>query len=122
MARLPYAAHGDTFIIAKIKEKMEGKGDARHIVGAELTAILLFDNLAPAPITIVGLDTKQLPTPEVVNERNMKQDFLMARFKGPVIEYAGGDYGAVRYKGTATGVEFLNLSASAPGVAIKKEG
>ena len=110
MARLPKAAHGDKFIIVKCGEKKEGTGEARHVVGSELTALLLYDNCAPVKFAIPGLDAKTLPNPETVNERNMKMDFLMARFTDPVIEYSGGDYGAVRYKGTATGVEFLNLT------------
>lgn len=40
----------------------------------------------------------------------MKLDFLKARFSDLVITFSGGDYGAIRYKGTATGVEFLNLT------------
>lgn len=63
-----------------------------------------------SPITIPGLDISKLPSPEVVTERNMKLDFLKARFSDLVITFSGGDYGAIRYKGTATGVEFLNLT------------
>lgn len=108
---LPAAAHGDTLPIAKIAPKYEGKGDARHIVGTELTALLPFDNMAPAPIVIPGLDAATLPTPETVTERNIKLDLLMGKFQGLVIEYSGGDFGSIRYKGRATGVTFPNLNA-----------
>lgn len=114
MPRMPKAAHGDKFAIVKVGDKKEGSGDARRVIGAELTALLLFDNCAPVKFVIPGLDAKTLPDPETVNERNMKMDFLMARLTDPVIEYSGGDYGAVRYKGTATGVEFLNLTPTPP--------
>lgn len=109
---LPRAAHGDVLPVVKIAPKFEGKGDARHIVGAELMALLTFDNLAPVPIVIQGLDASTLPAPEVVAERNMKLDLLLAKFDGLVIEFSGGDYGAVRYKGSARGVTFTNLTTS----------
>ena len=105
-----FAAHGDTLAVSKISPKYEGSGEARHIIGAQVTALLLFDNCAQVPITIPGLDISKLPSPEVVTERNMKLDFLKARFSDLVITFSGGDYGAIRYKGTATGVEFLNLT------------
>lgn len=111
---LPAAAHGDTLPIVKIAPKYEGKGDARHIVGTELTALLPFDNMAPAPIVIPGLDAATLPTPETVTERNMQLALLMGKFQGLVIEYSGGDYGSIRYKGRATGVTFTNLTSAAP--------
>ena len=38
----------------------------------------------------------------------MKLDLLIADFKGLVIEFSGGDFGAIRYKGRATGVTFTN--------------
>ena len=115
---LPAAAHGDTLPIVKIAPKYEGKGDARHIVGTELTALLPFDNMAPAPIVIPGLDAATLPTPETVTERNMQLALLMGKFQGLVIEYSGGDYGSIRYKGRATGVTFTNLTA--PGTSSPK--
>ncbi len=118
MAILPFAAHGDTFSVVKIGSKYEGTGENRRIVGAQCHGLLLFDNCAQVPITIPGLDASKLPGPEVVTERNMKMDFLKARFTNLVISYSGGDYGAIRYKGTASGVEFLNLTA--PGSASPK--
>lgn len=119
MSTLPHAAHGDTLPIVKIIPKYEGKGDARHIIGSELTAMLLFDNCKHAPIVIRGLEATKLPTPEVVMERNLKMDFLKARFTDLVITYRGGDFGAVIYNGTASGVEFLNLTP-APGNSAGK--
>jgi len=104
--------------VVKISPKYEGRGDARHIVGTELTALLPFDNMASVPITIPGLDAATLPTSETVTERNMKLDLLMAKFQGLTIGFSGGDFGAVRYKGRATGVTFINLtpaSTTAPG-------
>lgn len=114
MSTLPFAAHGDTLAVSKISPKYEGSGEARHIVGTQVTALLLFDNCAQVPITIPGLDASKLPSPEVVTERNMNLNFLKARFTDLVITFSGGDYGAIRYKGTASGVEFLNLTP-APG-------
>lgn len=111
---LPAAAYGDTLPIVKIAPKYEGKGDARHIVGTEVTAPLPFDNMALVPITIPGLDAATLPSPETVAERNMKLDLLMGKFQGLVIEYSGGDFGSIRYKGRAAGVTFTNLTASNP--------
>jgi len=111
---LPPAAHGDTLPVVKITPKHEGRGEARHIVGAELTALLPFDSMAPAPIVIPGLDAATLPTPEIVAGRNMKLDLLIAKFENLVIEFSGGDFGAVRYKGRATGVAFTNLPPGVP--------
>ncbi len=119
MANLPKEAHGDTLLVTKVSPKYEGSGDARHTVGSIVDGMLLFDNCARVPITILGLDASKLPSPEVVTERNMKMDFLKARFSDLVITFSGGDYGAIRYKGTASGVEFLN-STSAPGVSSVK--
>ncbi len=108
MATLPFAAHGDTLPIVKISPKYVGSGDARHIEGTAINALLLFDNCAQVPITIPGLDVAKLPAPEVVTERNMKLNFIQARFTDLVISFSGGDYGAIRYKGTASGIEILN--------------
>lgn len=119
MATLPHAAHGDTHVVVKIGPKYEGSGDARHVIGVVAEIILLFDNCAHVPITILGLDAAKLPAPEVVAERNMRLDFLKARFSDLVITFSGGDYGAIRYKGTASGVEFLNLTP-APGATAPK--
>ena len=112
-SRLPYAAHGDTLPVTKIETAYAGTGEARHVVGAKAIAMLLFDHCAHVPITIPGLDIAKLPTNDFVTERNMKMQFLVARFRDLVIEFSGGDYGAVRYKGTASGVEFLNLTPQA---------
>jgi len=107
---LPCAAHGDSLPIVKISPKYEGSGETRHIVGAQFTALLLFDNCAHVPITIQGLDASTLPSPELVNDRNLKLQFLIAKFQNLTITFSGGDYGSIRYKGTAAGVEFLNLN------------
>ena len=109
---LPKAAHGDTLPVVKIAPKYEGRGDARHVIGTETTVLLPFDNMAAAPVVIAGLDASTLPSPEIVTERNMKLDLIMARFDGLVIEFSGGDFGAVRYKGTAKGVTFTNMTPS----------
>lgn len=112
-SRLPYAAHGDTAPIVKIETAYAGTGEARHEVGAKATALLLFDHCAHVPITIPGLDIAKLPTDDFLTERNMKMQFVVARFRDLVIEFFGGDYGTVRYRGTASGIEFLNLTPSA---------
>ena len=39
--------------------------------------------------------------------------FLVARFRDLEITYRGGDYGAVIYSGTASGVDF-NLNSPTP--------
>lgn len=114
MAQLPYAAHGDTIPVVKVGPKYEGSGEARHLIGAVTDGMLLFDSCAHVPITIRDLDPTSLPSPEFFTERNMKMDFVLARFQNLVITFSGGDYGAIRYKGTASGVEFLNLNPPAP--------
>lgn len=110
MSILPFAAHGDTLPVVKISTKYEGSGAARHEIGTQLNALLLFDSCAQVPITVQGLDVSQMPSPELVSERNMSLKFLVAKFQNLAIAFSGGDYGAIRYKGTATGVEFLNLN------------
>lgn len=110
MAQFPFAAHGDTLPVVKIITKYEGIGAARHEVGVQFSALLLFDNCSQVPITIPGLDITKFPSADVVTQRNMKLQFLVARFQNLVITFSGGDYGAIRYKGTASGVEFLNLN------------
>lgn len=116
---LPYAAHGSKVPVAKISPKYEGKGDARRHVGSEFTGLLPFDGMAPVPIVIPGLDSSTLPSQETITERNMKLDMIVGDFQGLVIEFSGGDYGAVRYKGRATGVTFTNLTP-APGTTSTK--
>ena len=111
---LPHAAHGDCHAVIKVSPKYEGSGDARHIVGTSIDIMLLFDNCARVPVTIIGQDPMKLPSPEVVTEHNMKMNFLKARFTDLVITFSGGDYGTIRYKGTASGVEFLNLTPAEP--------
>lgn len=111
---LPPIAYGDTLYVANAQEKFKGKDAARHSIGVEVDVILLFDHLAHVPILIEGFDVKQLPAPEVISEHNMKLDLIKARFKDLRITFSGGDFGAIRYAGTATGVEFLNLTP-APG-------
>ena len=112
MALLPFAAHGDTLPVVKISSKFEGTGTARHEVGTQFHALLLFDACAQVPIVISGLDASKFPEPEIVNQRNMKLQFLVGRFQNLSISFSGGDYGSIRYKGTASGVEFLNPDPS----------
>lgn len=111
MSQLPFVAHGDTLPVVKISTRYEGSGAGRHEVGVQFNALLLFDNCAQVPIVIPGLDIAMFPPPNTVTERNMKLQFLVARFENLVIYFSGGEYGAVRYKATATGVELLNLTA-----------
>lgn len=111
---LPPAAHGSKIAVVKIAQKYEGRGETRHIIGSELTGLLPFDGMAAVPIVIPGLDVTTLPSQEVITERNMRLDLLVGDFQGLVIEFSGGDYGAVRYTGRATGVTFTNLTP-APG-------
>lgn len=108
MATLPYASHGDTLPVVKIAPKYKGKGDNRHIIGAEVTTILTFDSCAPVPIVIEGFDASKLPAQSIVNEHNMKLSFIMAQFRDLVINYRGGDFGSVIYSGTASSVEVMN--------------
>ena len=95
---LPPAAHGSKLPVVKISPKYEGKGDTRRVIGAELIGLLPFD--------------------EVITERNMRLDLLIGDFQGLVIEFSGGDFGAVRYTGYAKGVTFPNLTA--PGTSSPK--
>lgn len=110
---LPHAAHGDVLPVVKIAPKFEGKGDTRHVIGTELTVLLTFDALAAAPVVIAGLDASALPSPEIVAAHNMKLDLLLGKFDGLTIEFSGGDFGAVRYKGTARGVTFASPTQKA---------
>lgn len=120
MAQLPFAAHGDTLPVVKISTKYEGSGAARHEVGVQFNALLLFDNCAQVPITIPGLDISKFPAAEVVTQRNQKLQFLVARFRDLTIIFRGGDYGSVHYSGSATGVEFLNLTPAPAQTAPSK--
>ena len=113
MPTLPFAAHGDTLPVVKQDKAYKGKGDARQEIGSKVTALLLFDNCAHVPITIPGLDISKLPSPEVVSARNQKMQVLVARFRDLEISFRGGDYGTVHYSGTASGIEFLNLTPPA---------
>lgn len=108
---LPQAAHGSKLPVAKIGPKYEGKGDARRLIGVEFAGFLPFDGMAAVPIVIPNLDIATLPSQEVITERNLRLDLLVGDFQGLVIEFSGGDYGAVRYTGRATGVTFPNLNA-----------
>jgi len=107
MATLPLAAHGDVLPIVKITPKYEGKGESRHVVGVQFYALLLFDSCARVPITVLNLDPAALPAPDVVGEHNMKLNFLTVRFKDLVITFTGGEYGAINYRGTASGAEIV---------------
>lgn len=111
---LPRTAHGDTLPVCDVGKAYKGKGEARQEIGSKLTAMLLFDNCAHVPITIPGLDSSKLPSSDIVSERNMKMQFLVARFRDLEITFRGGDYGTVIYSGTASGVEFLNLTPPTP--------
>lgn len=113
MPILPLNAVGDTFPVSKVEKAYKGKGDARQEIGAKVTTMLLPFDCAPVPITIAGLDVSKLPSPDIVSERNMKMQFLVARFRDLEISFRGGDYGTVIYSGTASGVEFLNLTSPA---------
>lgn len=110
MATLPRAAHGDTLPVCKIDKAYKGKGEARQEIGVKVTTLLLFDGCSHVPITIPGLDISKLPSPEIVSERNQRMQFLVGRFRDLEITFRGGDFGAVVYSGTASGVEFLNLN------------
>lgn len=111
---LPREAIGDVLPVTKISPAYKGRGNGRQVVGSKLDGMLLFDNCAHVSITIPGLDSNSLPTPEVVSARNQKMQFLVARFRDLEISFRGGDYGSIIYSGTATGVEFLNLNPPAP--------
>lgn len=112
MATLPFAAHGDTLPVVKLAPKYEGVGEARHVVGVQATVLLLFDGCAQAPITVLGMDPSKFPNPEAVTDRNMKLDFMKARFTNLVISFSGGDYGSIHYRGTASGIEIINSPAA----------
>lgn len=115
---LPPAAHGSKLPVVKISPKYEGKGDTRRVIGAELIGLLPFDGMAAVPIVIPNLEVATLPSQEVITERNMRLDLLVGDFQGLVIEFSGGDFGAVRYTGYAKGVTFPNLTA--PGTSSPK--
>lgn len=114
MAKLPFSAHGDVLPVCKVEKAFEGKGEARHEVGSKITCLLLFDSCAHVPVTIYGLDISKLPSPDAIQERNLKLQFFGARFRDLEISFRGGDYGSVIYSGTASGIEFLNLNPPAP--------
>ena len=116
---LPPAAHGSKLPVVKIAPKYEGKGEARHIIGSELTGLLSFDGMAAVPIVIPGLDVATLPSQEAVTERNMRLDLLVGDFQGLVIEFSGGDFGTVRYTGRATGVMFTNQTPASGSASPK---
>jgi len=111
---LPRAAHGDTLPVCKVEKAYKGKGEARQEIGSKVTAMLLFDSCTPVTITIPGLDISKLPSSDFVSERNLKMQFLVARFRDLEITIRGGDYGTVIYSGTASGLEFLNLKPPTP--------
>lgn len=120
MAQLPFVAHGDTLPVVKIATKYEGSGPVRREVGTQFNALLLFDNCTQVPITVPGLDIAKFPSADVVTQRNMKMQFLVARFHDLVISFSGGDYGTIRYKGTATSAELLNLTPAPAQAAPSK--
>ena len=106
---MPFAAHGDTLPAVKAEGKMKGRGDDRKCIGAEITVLLTADSCAHVPIVIEGYDMTRLPDRLSFQNHNVKLSFIQAKFKDLVIEFSGGDYGAIRYSGRATNVEFLNL-------------
>lgn len=114
MSTLPRGAYGDTLPVVNIEEAKEGKGEARHTVGVKFTTLLPFDHCAPAPITITGLEITKFPSQDILLQRNVKLQLLVARFHDLEISFRGGDYGAIIYSGRASGVEFLNLNPPAP--------
>lgn len=120
MSQLPFAAHGDTLPVVKITTKYEGSGAARHEVGVQFNALLLFDNCAQVPITIPGLDISKFPSADVVTQRNQKLQFLIGKFQNLVITFSGSDYGRIVYRAVATGVEFLNLNPAPAQTATSK--
>lgn len=105
---LPFAAHGDTLPVVKIVPKYEGEGNNRRVIGIQCDALLLFDHCTRVPITVIGAEASTLPSNEILTERNMKLQLVLARFQNLVVSFSGGDYGSIRYKGTATGIEVLN--------------
>lgn len=111
MATLPFASHGDTLPAVRIAPKYKGKGESRSLIGTEILTMLPFDCCAPVPIVIEGLDANKLPSQSIINEHNISLSFMMARFKDLVINYRGGDFGAVVYSGSASSVELLNPAA-----------
>lgn len=111
---LPRGAFGDTLPTCKIEKAFKGKGETRQEIGVKVTGMLPFDHFAHVPIIIPGLDASKLPSPEIVAERNLKMNFLVARFRDLEITYRGGDYGTIIYSGAASGVEFLNLNSPTP--------
>lgn len=113
LSTLPFVAHGDTIPAVNVRVKYAGSGNDRRSVGAIVDGMLPFDHCAHVPITILGLDASTLPAPELINERNMQLKFLLARFSDLVISFRGGDFGTIIYSGTASGVEFLNLTPPA---------
>lgn len=114
---LPAVAHGDRLPVVKAGPKYEGRGENRRLIGSELTALLPFDNLTAVPIVIPGLDAATLPSPETIGEHNQRLNLLLGKFQGLVIEFSGGDFGTVRYKGRASSVTFENLSMSGSNAA-----
>lgn len=106
-------AHGDTIPVVNVRVKYTGSGNDRRSVGVIVDGMLPFDHYAHVPVTILGLDASSLPSAEQVNERNMKMQLLMARFRDLQISFRGGDFGSIIYSASATGVEFLNLTPPA---------
>lgn len=104
---LPQAAYSNEIVVTKIEPHNEGKNENRHVVGVRFRGLLLFDGCAHVSIVVRGLDPAKFPAPEVVTERNMKLDFLKVRFTDLVITFTAGDYGAIRYTGTASGAEII---------------
>ena len=110
MPTLPSLSHGDTLPVTRIEAAYEGRGEARHENGIKVTVLLPFDAFASVPVTIPGVDVTNFPSNDVITERNMALRFLVGKFKNLVISFSGGDYGAVRYRGTASGLTILNLN------------
>jgi len=113
MATLPFQAHGDTLPVVKVEPAKEGPKDNRQVIGSKLFALLLFDSCAQVPIIVRGLDVSRLPAPEIFTQRNLRMNFIMAKFHNLSISFRGSDFGSVRYEASATNVEFLNLTPPA---------
>lgn len=119
MPIIPAVALPSQWIVTDIAPKYEGKDATRRVVGTQIKALLTMDHCAQVPITILDLDASTLPSQELINERNLNMDFLVAEFQNLSVSFSGGDFGSIRYKGTASGVKFLNSATPTSNVPSK---